>query len=66
MCLLKTIESDYQEYGDDLIFSKNFIDAHMPDRHKLQLVIELNSNNSKVSPEIYDVSILSDIADADV
>lgn len=66
MCLLKTIESDYQEYGNDLIFSKNFIDAHMPDRHKLQLVIELSSNNSKISPEVFDISILSDIVDADV
>jgi hypothetical protein len=66
MCLLKTIESDYQEYGNDLIFSKNFIDAHMPDRHKLQLVIELSSSNSKISPEVFDISILSDIVDADV
>jgi len=66
MCLLKTIESDYQEYGSDLIFSKNFIDAHMPDWHKIQLVIELNSNNSKISPEIFDISLLSDIVDTDI
>lgn len=66
MCLVKTIESDGQEYGDELIFGKSFVETHMPYWRKIQLVIELNSNNSKISPEIYDVSLLSDIVDADV
>jgi len=66
MCLIKTIESDKQEYGDELIFGKSFVETHMPYWRKIQLVIELNSNNSKISPEIFDISLLSDIVDTDV
>lgn len=66
MCLIKTIESDEQWYWEELIFGSSFVDTHMPDRHKIQLVIELNSNNSNVSPEIFDISLLSDIVDTDV
>jgi len=38
----------------------------MPDWRKIKLVIELNSNNSKISPEIYDINILSDITDSNI
>jgi hypothetical protein len=33
----------------------------MPYWRKIQLVIELNSNDVKISPEVYDISVLSDI-----
>jgi hypothetical protein len=66
MILVKTIESDSYTYGEELIFGQSFIDAYMPNRHKLQLVIELNSNNQIISPEVYDISILSDIVNQDV
>lgn len=61
MVLLKTIESDWPEYWSETIFSQAFIDAHMPNWRKLQLVIELNSSSTSNSPEIYDIQILSDI-----
>jgi hypothetical protein len=35
----------------------------MPYRHKMQLVIELNSIDNKLTPEIYEISINSDITD---
>lgn len=66
MCLIKTITSDEQVYWDDIIFSTDFINAHIPFWRKLQLVIELNSNYEKISPEIYDISILSDITGVNV
>lgn len=66
MCLIKTITSDQQSYWEELVFWSSFVDTHMPDWHKIQLVIELNSNNSNVSPEIFDISLLSDIVDSDV
>lgn len=63
MCLIKTITSDQQGYWEELIFWSSFVDTHMPDRHKIQLVVELNSSNSNVSPEVYDISLSSDIVD---
>lgn len=66
MCLVKTITSDTQLYWDDIIFWDNFIDIHMPYRRKLQLVIELNSNDYKISPEVFDISVLSDVVDNNV
>ena len=35
----------------------------MPYWYKLQLVIELNTIDSKLTPEIYEISINSDITD---
>ena len=63
MCLIKTIESENQGYGSDLIFWKNFVNNYIPYRHKIQFVIELNSNSSRLSPEIYEISMVSDITD---
>ena len=63
MCLIKTIESEQQGYGSDLIFWKNFVNNYLPYRYKLQLVIELNSNDRYISPEVYEISMVSDIAD---
>lgn len=66
MILIKTITSDQQGYWNELIFGSSFVESHMPDWNKIQFVIELNSNNNNVSPEIYDINILSDIIDSDV
>lgn len=66
MALIKTIESDNQWYGDELIFGKSFVDTHMPNRHKIQFVIELNVNLNTVSSVIYDISINSDIVEKDI
>ena len=63
MCLIKTIESDKQGYWADLIFGKDFVNNYMPYWYKLQLVIELNTSDSKLTPEIYEISINSDITD---
>lgn len=63
MCLIKTIESEQQWYGSDLIFGKNFVNNYIPYWHKIQFVIELNSNSSYLSPEIYELSMVSDITD---
>jgi hypothetical protein len=63
MCLIKTIESDNQGYGSDLIFWKNFVSNYIPYRHKIQFVIELNSNEYHLSPEVYEISMVSDITD---
>lgn len=63
MCLIKTIESDKQSYGSDFIFWKDFVNNYLPYWHKLQLVVELNSNNLYLSPEIYEISMVSDITD---
>ena len=63
MCLIKTIESWQQGYGSDLIFWKNFVNNYIPFRYKIQFVIELNSNNYRLSPEIYEISMISDITD---
>jgi hypothetical protein len=66
MILVKTISSDNQWYGSETIFWQSFIDTYMPNRRKLQLVIELYSNSASQSPEVYDISILSDIVNQDV
>ena len=63
MVLIKTIESDNQWYGSDLIFGKNFVESYIPYWHKLQLVVELNSNDNRLSPEVYEISMTSDITD---
>ena len=63
MCLIKTIESDNQGYGSDLIFWKNFVSNYIPYWHKIQFVIELNSNEYHLSPEVYEISMVSDITD---
>ena len=63
MCLIKTIESSQQEYNSDLIFWKNFVANYIPYWHKIQFVIELNSNDNRLSPEIYEISMVSDITD---
>jgi hypothetical protein len=63
MCLIKTIESTQQGYGSDFIFWKDFVSNYIPYWHKIQLVVELNSIDSKLTPEIYEISIRSDITD---
>lgn len=63
MCLVKTIETTGQEYGSELIFGKDFVNNYLPYRYKIQFVIELNSNNKQLSPEIYELSMISDIND---
>jgi hypothetical protein len=63
MCHIKTIESENQTYGSDLVFGKDFISSNMPYRYKIQFVIELNSNDRRLSPEVYEFSMHSDIDD---
>jgi len=63
MCLVKTIESEKQWYNSELIFGKDFVDNYLPYWHKIQFVIELNSNDNMLSPEIYEISMISDITD---
>ena len=63
MCLIKTIESGQQEYNSDLIFWKDFVNTYLPFWHKIQFVVELNSNDSFLSPEVYEISMNSDITD---
>jgi len=61
MILIKTIESTNQGVTYESIFGQPFIDAHMPNWQPLQLVVELNSTSVYVSPEVFDIKILSDI-----
>lgn len=63
MCLIKTIESDKQWYGSDLVFWKDFVNNYLPYWHKIQFVVELNSNDRYLSPEIHEISMVSDITD---
>ena len=63
MVWIKTIESEKQWYGSDLIFWKDFVNNYMPYWHKIQLVVELNSSDSMLSPEIYEIWMQSDITD---
>lgn len=70
MCLIKTIETENQWYGADLIFGKDFVNNYLPYWHKIQLVIELNrirnylsDHDESKTPEIYELSIQSDITD---
>ena len=63
MCLIKTIESDHQWYWADFVFGKDFVNNYIPYWYKIQLVIELNSIDNKLTPEIYEISIHSDITD---
>lgn len=59
--LVKTITSEKQWYWYEDIFSTSFINSYMPNWHKINLKIELTTNNIWVSPEIYDINILSNI-----
>ena len=61
--LVKTITNTEQWYGSDLIFGKDFVDNYLPYRHKIQLVVELNSSDRRLSPEIFEIWIQSDITD---
>ena len=63
MCLIKTIENEQQVYDSDLIFWKDFVNTYLPFWHKIQFVVELNSNDSKLSPEVFEISMNSDITD---
>ena len=63
MCLIKKIETANQCYNSDLIFWKDFIDSYLPYWYKIQFVIELSSNDDRLSPEIYEISMISDIDD---
>lgn len=67
MCFIKSIETDKQEYWADFIFWKDFVNNYIPFRHKIQFVIELVKNNTesnrKRTPEIYELSFVSDITD---
>lgn len=63
MCLVKEIKETEQKYGSDLIFGKDFVNNYMPYWHKMQLVIELYSIDTKLTPEVYEISIASDISD---
>ena len=63
MILVKTIETEQQWYGADLIFWKNFVSNYIPYWHKIQFVVELNSIDNKLTPEIYEISMVSDITD---
>lgn len=63
MVHIKTIENDSQWYDSDLIFWKDRVNNYIPFRHKIQFVIELNSDDSLLSPEIYEITMVSDISD---
>lgn len=67
MVLVKTITNPTQCYGSDLIFGKDFVDNYMPYWHKIQLVVELVKNTTarmtEKTPEIYEISMASDITD---
>ena len=63
MIPIKTIESDHQTYGSDFVFWKDFVSSYIPYRYKIQFVIELNSNSEFNSPEVFEISIHSDITD---
>ena len=67
MCLIKTIETATQGYWADFIFWKDFVNNYIPYWHKIQFVIELNKNNSYRNdyrtPEVYELSFVSDITD---
>lgn len=67
MVLVKTITKDTQCFGSDLIFGKDFVNNYIPYWHKIQLVIELetiySSYSNQKTPEIYEISMVSDITD---
>lgn len=63
MCLVKEIKSTEQWYWNDLIFWKDFVNNYLPYWYKIQLVIELYSIDTKLTPEVYEISIASDISD---
>ena len=67
LVFLKSIKSDNQEYGADFVFWKDFVNNYIPFRHKIQFVIELvknnTENNRKRTPEVYELSFVSDITD---
>ena len=67
MCLIKTIETPTQCYGADFIFWKDFVNNYIPFWHKIQFVVELTKfptyRNDYRTPEIYELSFVSDITD---
>lgn len=67
MIWLKTIAPTKQEYGADFIFWKDFVNNYIPFWHKIQFVIELVKNNTTSNryrtPEIYELSFVSDVTD---
>lgn len=67
MIPIKTIITENQEYGADFIFWKDFVNNYIPYWHKIQFVIELVKNNTTSNrlrtPEIYELSFISDITD---
>lgn len=63
MCLIKTIESEKQWYWSDFVFGKDFVANNIPYWYKIQFVIELSSNDSHLSPEVYELSMHADITD---
>lgn len=60
-CLIKTITTDKYKYGNEYIFSQSFIDSHLPVLHKIQFKIELLTTENNLSPEIYDIPVLTNI-----
>lgn len=67
MMFVKNITREKQGYNSDLIFWKDFVNNYIPYWHKIQLVVELvkksSYRNDYRTPEIYEISMISDITD---
>ncbi|MBO7713876.1 MAG: hypothetical protein J6S85_09930 [Methanobrevibacter sp.] len=48
------------------MFGENFVDSYIPYWHKIQFVIELYSDSSQQTPEVYELSMTADIADTTI
>lgn len=57
---LKTITATKYTQWEELIFWQEFLQAYMPERHTIQLKIQLNSSTVTGSPEIFDIPILAE------
>lgn len=66
MCFVRNIESETYKYWDELIFGKDFVSSHIPYWYKIWFVVELATENTDISPEIYDLSIVSDVVNNDI
>lgn len=66
MFLIKEITNENAWYYSDFIFGENFVDSYMPYWHKIQFVIELYSDSSSQTPEVYELSMTADIADTTI
>lgn len=66
MFLIKTITNENVWYYSDFIFGENFVDSYIPYWHKIQFVIELNSDYNSQTPEVYELSMTADIADTTI